>query len=180
MRLADYPRTSNLMRFSLIITLVCGSVFTHAAEPEAAAVAGLWSGDGSILEVRQVGEQLSMTLIAFKDAVYMPEEGLGEPGTARRDDNNPDPELKKRALLGLDLLSDYRWNGKRWEGKIYDPATGNNYSSRMTMEGERLKMRGYVGAPMFGRNQFFEPLEQCDEPVRQMLAVAEAKLTLCD
>ena len=80
----------------------------------------------------------------------------------------------------MELLSDYRWTGKRWEGKIYDPASGNTYSSRMEPDGERLKMRGYIGVPMLGRTQFFERVESCGETVTQMLAVSEAELAFCD
>jgi uncharacterized protein (DUF2147 family) len=144
------------------------------------AVVGLWSGGDSILEIREIDSGLSAVLVAFNDARYRPEEGIGEPGVLRRDDNNPDPELRSRDLVGLELLSDYRFDGRRWQGRIYDPETGNTYSSRMELDGERLKMRGYIGVPMLGRSQFFEPIRNCSEPVQAMIEVSEAQVAFCD
>jgi len=60
------------------------------------------------------------------------------------------------------------------------PKSGNTYSSRMELDDGRLKMRGYIGAPMFGRNQFFDRLQTCDESVRAMVAAAETNLAFCD
>lgn len=143
-------------------------------------VHGLWSGGDSLLEVQADGESLSMTIVAIRDAVYRPDESLGEPGRPRHDDNNPDTALRGRPLVGLELLSGYAWNGRRWEGKIYDPESGNTYSSRMERDGGRLKMRGYIGVPMLGRTQHFERVESCAEPVQEMLAASKADLALCD
>jgi uncharacterized protein (DUF2147 family) len=144
------------------------------------AVLGIWSGGDSLVEVTAGAESLSMKVLALRDAVYQPDEGLGEPGSPRLDDNNPDPALKERPLVGLELLSEYRWTGKRWEGKIYDPGTGNTYSSRMELDGNRLKMRGYIGMPMLGRTQFFEPVETCEPAVAEMVTVSQVDLEYCD
>lgn len=150
------------------------------AQPGEESVNGLWSSGGSLLEVQADGESLSMIIVAIRDAVYLPDETLGEPGSPRHDDNNPEPALRDRPLVGLELLSDYAWSGRRWEGKIYDPESGKIYSSRMERDGGRLKMRGYIGVPMLGRTQHFERVESCDEPVQEMLAVSKADLALCD
>jgi uncharacterized protein (DUF2147 family) len=144
------------------------------------AVLGVWSGGDSLVEVSVSGESLSMKVLAIRDAVYLPDEGLGEPGSPRRDDNNPDPALKARLLVGMELLADYRWTGKRWEGKIYDPGSGNTYSSRMELDGDRLKMRGYIGMPMLGRTQYFEPVADCEPAVAEMVAVSKIDLEYCD
>jgi uncharacterized protein (DUF2147 family) len=43
-----------------------------------------------------------------------------------------------------------------WEGgKILDPENGKEYNLRLTPVegGKRLEVRGYVGAPLFGRTQ---------------------------
>ena len=144
------------------------------------AVVGIWSGGQSILEIRETDGGLSAIVLALDDARYRPDEGIGEPGALRRDDNNPDPELRSRVLVGLELLSDYRFDGRRWQGRIYDPESGNTYSSRMELDGERLKMRGYIGVPMLGRSQYFEPIRDCSEPVQVMIEVSQAQLAFCD
>ena len=155
-------------------------LLTGNAWADQAEVFGVWSGGDSLVEVTSDGENLSMKVLAIREAVYLPNETAGEPGSPRRDDNNPDPALKEQLIVGMELLSEYRWTGKRWEGKIYDPGTGKTYSSRMERDGDQLKMRGYIGAPMFGRNQFFEPVERCDASVAEMVAVSEVSVEFCD
>ena len=165
----------------LLLLLPAGlCVADSGADAAKEAVTGIWSGGDSLMQVAVQGERLSMTVVAIRDAVYGPEEAVGEPGAPRRDDYNPDPALRSRLLVGLELLEDYRWTGRRWEGKIYDPASGNTYSSRMERDGERLKMRGYIGMPMLGRTRHFEPVARCDAPVAEMAAASGVELAFCD
>lgn len=150
------------------------------AQAEEEDVYGLWSGGDSLMWVRPTDDGgLSMTIVALKDAVYRPDEDLGEPGTPRRDDRNPDQALRHRSLVGLELLSGYRWQAGRWEGRIYDPESGNTYRSHMEREGGRLKMRGYVAVPMLGRTRHFEPVTDCGEWVRRTLTATAADLVSC-
>ena len=77
--------------------------------------------------------------------------------------------------MGLELLKNYRHTGKRWEGKIYDPESGNTYSSRMEVDKSgNLKMRGYIGMPMLGRTAIFEPLSLCKPHMQEMLSKSNA------
>lgn len=76
---------------------------------------------------------------------------------SRKDTKNPDESLNKRDVLGIELLSNFVYNnGVYTEGKIYDPQTGKTYNCRMTLMGNTLKVRGYVGISMFGRTELFE------------------------
>ena len=170
-RRVSWPR----LKLAAVASLIAASAWSNESD-----VLGVWSGGDSLLEVSASGDSLSMKVLAIRDAVYLPDEGLGEPGSPRRDDKNPDPALKDRLLVGMELLADYRWTGKRWEGKIYDPESGNTYSSRMELDGERLKMRGYIGMPMLGRTQYFEPVADCAPAVAEMVAVSKADLEYCD
>lgn len=70
------------------------------------------------------------------------------------DFKNPDPVLKKQEVLGLVILKGFNfagddlWNG----GTIYDPLSGNTYSSRIVKASSTvIKIRGFIGLPMFGR-----------------------------
>jgi len=156
------------------------------AEPT--EVFGFWSGGDSLLHIREVGGTLSAVVVALRDVHYQAEEEADHPlrkaGTMRRDDNNPDPALRDRTLLGLELLSGYEFDGRRWQGKIYDPESGNTYSSRMETDGARLKMRGYIGLPMLGRTQFFEPVTNCEETIQDMMAAMveapDTSASFCD
>ncbi len=61
-------------------------------------------------------------------------------------------------LVGLELMRGLKkTDGKElWEGgTIVEPATGTVYRVRLTPVdgGKKLEVRGYVGAPLFGRTQ---------------------------
>ena len=59
---------------------------------------------------------------------------------------------------------------KIWAGKIYDPETAQVYSSFMEVGRKGiLKIRGYIGAPFFGRTQNLVPVSDCNEVVLLML-----------
>jgi uncharacterized protein (DUF2147 family) len=51
------------------------------------------------------------------------------------------------ALLIVFASADVFWE----DGKIYDPKNGKTYSCKMTLEGNELKVRGYVGFSLLGR-----------------------------
>ena len=73
----------------------------------------------------------------------------------RLDDLNPDPALRSRRLLGIVILQGFRYAGNGvWKGgTIYDPNSGNTYKSTLTLvDGDTLKVRGYVGISVFGRS----------------------------
>lgn len=54
------------------------------------------------------------------------------PGGHARDVQNPEPALRKRPLLGINILSGFARDGQRWRGKIYDPESGKTYRSIVT------------------------------------------------
>ncbi|WP_363152403.1 DUF2147 domain-containing protein [uncultured Mucilaginibacter sp.] len=77
-------------------------------------------------------------------------------GKPKMDENNPDPALKTRPDLNLELLKDFTFNGETYEdGTIYDPKSGKTYSCKMTLidNNNTLKIRGYIGISLFGRTE---------------------------
>ncbi|MGO8919598.1 MAG: DUF2147 domain-containing protein [Stellaceae bacterium] len=76
-------------------------------------------------------------------------------GAPAVDDKNPDPALRQRPLCGLTILGDFRLlEPQRWgDGWIYDPDAGKTYHATMTLAGETLNLRGYIGIPLFGETQ---------------------------
>ena len=153
----------NLPFLGLLSLLLAASPCVSASVPE--DVVGLWRDEGSILWIERVGTTLEAVIIAFRptELVYLEGEQAPWPiGTPRRDDLNPDPKLRARYLMGLNMLADYRFDQGRWQGKIYDPRSGNNYSSTMKVNrnGE-LQIRGYIGTALFGRTVTYRPLDPC-------------------
>jgi uncharacterized protein (DUF2147 family) len=79
---------------------------------------------------------------------------LDDDGCDLRDRHNPDPGLRRRKVTGLEILHGLMPQGEgTWVGgSIYDPASGNSYTCRLTLDGDnRLWLRGYLGIPLLGR-----------------------------
>ncbi len=47
------------------------------------------------------------------------------------DEHNPDPTLRERPILGLQVLSGFTADGDAWHGRIYSPEEGKSYRSIM-------------------------------------------------
>ena len=101
-------------------------------------VVGKWKlEDGTaIVEVYKSGDVYNGKIVWLKN----PTEADGTPAV---DDLNPDPQLRKRQVLGLNMLSGLKQNGGEYTGgKIYDPGNGKTYNCSMKVEGDILKVRG--------------------------------------
>lgn len=64
--------------------------------------------------------------------------------------------LKDQPLIGMTILSGLKKDGNEYNGgEIMDPAKGKTYKSKAHLKdnGSKLEVRGYIGAPMFGRSQ---------------------------
>ncbi len=80
-----------------------------------------------------------------------------EDGTPKVDDENSNPELQKRPILGLQLLKSFNYDEKdqEWvDGTIYDPKNGKTYKCFMWFEeGDdiTLHVKGFIGFSLLGR-----------------------------
>jgi uncharacterized protein (DUF2147 family) len=74
----------------------------------------------------------------------------------RVDANNPDKAKRSNPIIGLLMLSGFKFDGDdEWKGgDIYDPESGKTYSSYMYLKDKNtIKVRGYVGISLFGRTE---------------------------
>lgn len=154
-----------------------------ALADERDAVFGLWASKDSILQIREAPSgtstdgTLHATIAAILNPVYKEGEG-GPVGTARVDLLNPSAELRSRPILGMNLLDGYQFKGGKWQGQLYDPESGKTYKSQITRGSDgKLQIRGYVGAPMFGRTMSFDPASTCAGAIPKMLAEAKLEST---
>lgn len=62
---------------------------------------------------------------------------------------------KNKPVLGLVVIKGLTKNGNEYNsGKILDPTSGKLYKCFLVLEGnDKLKVRGYIGVPLFGRTQ---------------------------
>lgn len=105
-------------------------------------VIGKWKlEDGSaIVEVYQDGNVYNGKIVWLKN----PTESDGTPAV---DSNNPDKSLRKRQILGLNMLHGLKKDGEKYAGgKIYDPGNGKTYNCSMKVEGDVLRVRGSLDA----------------------------------
>lgn len=80
--------------------------------------------------------------------------------TPGKDKNNPVETLRQRDLLGLNLLAGFTFNDEVYSGgEVYDPGNGKTYDCKMSLNGDQLKVRGYIGISLFGRTEYFQRIK---------------------
>ena len=71
--------------------------------------------------------------------------------------------LRNKPVEGLQILSGFKADGNnQWsDGKLVDPESGKTYSGKLTLSdnGQSLKLRGFVGTPVFGRSQTWQRIK---------------------
>jgi uncharacterized protein (DUF2147 family) len=91
------------------------------------------------------------------------EEGdSGTVGEPKLDINNPDPALRDQPIIGLTIVENFTYKGNNhWvKGTIYDPGNGKKYKSKIWLQKDgNLKVRGFVGVSLIGRNEIWTPVE---------------------
>lgn len=112
---------------------------------------GVWWAEGGAakVEIAACGDALCGRVVWLRSP-------FDPHGCPLRDERNPDPGLRGRPLLGVDILRDLRpdssehgvWSG----GEVYDPGSGRTFRVRLELEGpDRLALRGYLGLQVLGR-----------------------------
>ena len=143
------------MRRIMLAALAPANLLLLAAVARADTPIGMWETGESHIEIYNCGELLCGRIAALDE----PLDAEGEPKT---DESNPDPALKSRPILGMDLIagfsrkSDTKWVG----GTIYDPRDGKTYKCKMTLQNDgTLEVRGYVGVSLFGKTVVWTRIE---------------------
>jgi len=118
-------------------------------------ILGSWktAGDRSELEIFRCGEKLCGKVAWLKNPNYVNSKD-GPVGTPKVDRKNPDPALRNRPIIGLQVIYGLAGGGEnRWEnGACYDPESGNSYKCKIRLASpDRLEVRGFIGFSLFGR-----------------------------
>ena len=119
-------------------------------------ILGTWhtTDDKSIVEVYKKKDLYFAKIVSLKEPNWPANDDGGMAGKPKTDRKNPKPELRARAVAGLEFMNDFTYAGKnRWtDGQIYDPEVGKTYSCKMTLVSpKKLEVRGYVGFSLLGR-----------------------------
>ncbi|SFR56987.1 Uncharacterized conserved protein, DUF2147 family [Marinobacter daqiaonensis] len=139
------------MRTKLNLLTATAVVLSFLAVREAYAdPRGLWNteDDSAQVQLESCGDELCGRIVWLEN----PTDDQGNPVA---DAENPEPELRDRPIEGLKIVWGLQGagDGESWkDGKVYDPESGKTYNARITLEDQdTLSLRGYVGAPLFGR-----------------------------
>ena len=90
-------------------------------------------GDAQV-EIYQAGDKLNGKIVWL------------EKGPETKDTHNSDEKLRSRKLVGVNILSGLTKKKEKWEGgRIYNPKNGKNYKCSIWLDGDQLKVRGYIG-----------------------------------
>lgn len=139
-----------LMKASLLAMMIAAP----AAMAQNASPAGLWKTIDD-----ETGKPKALVRVTDDGGVLTGKiEKLFRPADQ---DQNPkctacEGARKDQPIIGMTILSGLKRDGNEYiGGEILDPAKGKTYKSKATLKdnGSKLEVRGYIGAPMFGRSQ---------------------------
>jgi uncharacterized protein (DUF2147 family) len=135
------------------------------------ALVGVWltepdEVDGRAhVEVTADGDRYNGKIIWMEKPNYTEDYDDGEVGRPKVDNNNPDPALRSRPIIGLQILEGFLSTGdKSWgKGTIYDPGNGKKYKCKIKLlDDGTLKVRGFVGVSLIGRTSIWTPVESSE------------------
>lgn len=145
----------NVVRKSILVSLLLIIPFSLLfSQNKKSDILGIWlnQDEDAQVEMFERGGKIYGKLVWLKNPID------DDTGKAKLDKNNPDDELKKKPLMGLEILKGFTFDGKdEWEdGEIYDPKNGKTYSCYMAFdEKDKLKIRGYIGVSLLGRTTYW-------------------------
>jgi uncharacterized protein (DUF2147 family) len=127
--------------FAIGMTLSAGH---STAAQEGVSPAGVWlteKGDARV-QISHCGGAICGKVVWLREPI---DAATGKPQV---DDKNPNPELRDRPVIGLQLFNGMRPSGTaRWSGRIYNADDGKFYVSNLAMTGPTtLQVEGCVGA----------------------------------
>lgn len=143
----------------LAAAALCLAASTASAQQ--GSVMGMWLTASGVAQVK-IGpcpDAASGPICGFVIGLINPK---GPNGTvvapeAATDYRNADPALRSRKVIGMPLIWGFRKTSdpNAFEsGQIYNGENGKIYNANISLQPDgKLRLRGYVGTPMFGETQ---------------------------
>jgi uncharacterized protein (DUF2147 family) len=152
----------------LIFFINLGFSASVEAVPSAEQICGKWvsSEQNLIVQVYKEGDQFVAKIVWFKDD---PSKPMGE----WCDIKNPDPQLRTRRILGMNVLSELKYDPDKqsWEdGMIYDAKNGRQWNASAYIDKEgALKVKGFWHFKIFGKTMTFKRVVSDQKNIAQAL-----------
>ena len=130
---------------SSAVLVVTGTLFVVGVSGQVTAgeIVGLWdTNDGAEVEIYERDGSYYGRFARFYD----------DPPAGGIDSHNPDPALRTRSLVGVDFILKFEFLDGKWKnGRIYNPENGKDYEADLELDGEVLKVRGWLWFRLLGR-----------------------------
>jgi uncharacterized protein (DUF2147 family) len=138
------------------------------ASAQQPGVMGTWLTASGVAQVKiaPCGDPAAGALCGFVVGLINPKgpDGQVVAPEAATDYRNENAQLRSRKVIGMPLI----WGFKKGsepntfeEGKIYNGEDGKTYSANISLQPDgKLRLRGYVGSPMFGQTQLWTRISQ--------------------
>lgn len=122
----------------LVVLLTCFALPTA----NAAELTGTWltQKQDARIRITRCGGALCGTIVWIKDKI--------DPKTGRPpvDEENPNPRLRRRPILGMRIFAMRPHDNGAWIGPIYNSDDGQTYAGKLTLHGTgSLEVQGCAG-----------------------------------
>ena len=146
----------------LVLLALLGAL-ASTASAQSPSVMGTWLTASGIAQVRlgPCPDPANGPICGTVVGLVNPKGPEGNPVTPdmATDYRNPDPALRGRKVIGMPLI----WGFKKTadpnvfeDGHIYNGENGKTYNANISLQPDgTLRLRGYVGSPMFGETQIW-------------------------
>jgi uncharacterized protein (DUF2147 family) len=132
--------------------IVATTMAFGAAVPALADVVGNWRLSNGKITVRVNycgGKNICATIIGMAKP-------LNKQGKPKIDKDNPNPALRSRPIIGLQVVSGMQPAGEnRWKGAIYNADDGGTYSATASMDGNQLVIKACTLAGLACKKRLF-------------------------
>ena len=146
------------MKQSLVLLFISLFVITPVAAAENDGILGQWTtaeGKSHII-ISTCDAGLCGKIVWLKVPIYPADDEKGMAGKPKVDRENPDPALRNKSTIGLQVLRGFKTRRDNvWQdGTVYDPDNGKTYKAKLALENEKtLKVRGFIGFSWIGRTE---------------------------
>jgi uncharacterized protein (DUF2147 family) len=131
-----------LLDYTAILAITVGSASLPA---QTSPMLGDWrEPTGSIIRIEQCPSGICLRLI-----------DLSHEAPITIDLHNPDAAQRHRSLCNLEIGRQFHLSDPTHasDGSLYDPKSGKTYRGAIAVEGDALKLRGYLGIELFGKTE---------------------------
>ncbi len=150
-----------MKKLALILSLGVLLISASAAAGQGpGAILGKWWNEekDAQIEIYPCEGKFCGKIVFLKEPHYPENDSKGMAGKPKVDRENPDPSLRERPMVGMNIVWGFTpAGGNVWEGGyIYNPREGKTYKCKLTLENpDRLKVRGFIGVSLIGKTNIW-------------------------